>query len=555
MLQQVESQAVEPRFVGGALPNGKSQSVGKRSVTLPEAGAEPWRQTLYTALLDARAHHGGSTVIVDDFQKTPLTYDRLTLGALLLGDKLSALDPSGKPLGVLLPNASGVAAVFFACQAAGIIPAMLNYSAGLRSLTAACETAEINVIVSSRAFIEKAGLEDLVEGLSRRCRFVWTEDVRAQIGTMDKVKGMARLKLGARRAKGASLSPDAVAVLLFTSGTEGVPKGVALTHANLLSNCWQFSQIIDLRPGDRFFTALPVFHSFGLTAGLIAGIVLGVGAYFYPSPLHYKEIPSHVRRSGAKIVVSTDTFVNGWIKAADKEDFSNVRLMVLGAERVKDETRRLFRERFDIDLLEGYGATEAAPVIAANHLDDNVSGTVGYVMPAIEFKLDPVPGLNEGGRLKVRGPNVMAGYMMRDEPGVIQPLEGGWHDTGDIVDLDEDGRITIKGRAKRFAKLGGEMVSLSAVEAYVSEVWPGVNHAVCAVPDKRKGEQLVLVTEKEDPKTKELLAWAKKAGVSELMIPKKVVSVEALPVLGTGKLNYGAIDALAAPENSSAKAA
>ncbi|MBV6657035.1 MAG: AMP-binding protein, partial [Devosiaceae bacterium] len=426
---------------------------------------------------------------------------------------------------------------------------------GLRNLRAACETAEISVIVSSKAFIEKAGLEDIVEGLSNRCRFVWTEDLRAQIGFMDKIKGMARLKLGAGRARGMHVSPDAIAVMLFTSGTEGVPKGVALTHANLLANCWQFSQILDLHPGETFFTALPVFHSFGLTAGLIAGVVLGVGAYFYPSPLHYKEIPGHIRRSGAKIVVSTDTFVNGWIKAAEKDDFSNVRLMVLGAERVKEQTRQMFRDQFDIDLLEGYGATEASPVISANHYEDNVDGTVGYMMPAMEFRLDPVPGLAEGGRLKVRGPNVMAGYMMHTEPGVVKPPEDGWHDTGDIVDLDEAGRIRIKGRAKRFAKLGGEMVSLSAVEAYVSEVWPDASHAVVAVPDKRKGEQLVLVTEKPDANLKEVIAWAKKAGVSELMLPKKVVSVEALPVLGTGKLNYGAIDELADPNKAKAQAA
>jgi acyl-[acyl-carrier-protein]-phospholipid O-acyltransferase/long-chain-fatty-acid--[acyl-carrier-protein] ligase len=294
-------------------------------------------------------------------------------------------------------------------------------------------------------------------------------------------------------------SPDALAVIVFTSGTEGVPKGVALTHANLLSNCWQFDNVIDLHPGDTFFTALPVFHTFGLTAGLIAGVVLGVGAYFYPSPLHYKEIPEHIRRSGAKIVVSTDTFVNGWIKSAEPDDFKNVRLVVLGAERVREQTRKLFKDKFDIELLEGYGVTETAPVLAANHEDDNVPGTVGYMMPAIEHKVEPVPGLSEGGRLMVRGPNVMAGYVKVDAPGVVQPLADGWHDTGDIVDIDEKGRISIKGRAKRFAKLGGEMVSLSAVEAYVSQVWPDASHAVVAVPDPRKGETLVLVTEKDDP--------------------------------------------------------
>lgn len=524
---------------------GETIQVGAQAVEMPDPGQEPWRKSLFAALVEARAKHGGKTIVVNDFAKTPLSYDRLTLGAMLLGDKIKGLGDPNKPLGVLLPNASGVAAVFFACQAVGRVPAMLNFSAGLRALNAACDAAEIGVIVSSRAFIEKAGLEDVVDGLSERCTFVWTEDLRAQIGTLDKVMGMARLKLGLSSVPGMTIDPDDVAVMLFTSGTEGVPKGVALTHANLLSNCWQFDQIIDLRPGDTFFTALPVFHAFGLTAGLIAGIVLGVGAYFYPSPLHYKEIPSHIRRSGAKVVVSTDTFVNGWIRSAEPDDFKNVRLMVLGAERAKEQTREMFRERFNIELLEGYGATEAAPVLAANHEADNMPGTVGYLMPGVEFRLDPVQGLSEGGRLVVRGPNVMAGYMTVDEPGKIKPLEGGWHDTGDIVELDDAGRIAIKGRAKRFAKLGGEMVSLSAVEAYISQVWPEVAHAVVSMPDPRKGETLVLVTEKEDPDLKEVRDWAKENGVSELMLPKRAVCVEALPVLGTGKLNYGAIDELA----------
>lgn len=530
---------------------GETVQVGAQQVQMPVEGKEPWRKTLFAALVEARAEHGADTVIINDFAATPLSYDRLTLGAVLLGEKIKNLGEPDAPLGVLLPNASGVAVVFFACQAVGRVPAMLNFSAGMRALNAACDAAEIKVILSSRAFIEKAGLEDVVEGLSERCEFVWTEDLRAQLSLLDKAKGMARLKLGLSGLPGMKTSPDSVAVVLFTSGTEGLPKGVALTHANLLSNCWQFDQVIDLQPGDTFFTALPVFHAFGLTAGLIAGLVLGVGAYFYPSPLHYKEIPSHVRRSGAKIVVSTDTFVNGWIRSAEPDDFKNVRLMVLGAERAKDQTRQMFREKFNIELLEGYGVTEAAPVLAANHEDDNMPGTVGYMMPGVEHRLDPVPGLAAGGRLVVRGPNVMAGYITVDAPGQLKPLDGGWHDTGDIVELDNAGRICIKGRAKRFAKLGGEMVSLSAVEAYVSQVWPNFAHAVVAMPDPRKGETLVLVTEKEDPDLTEVRAWAKENGVSELMLPKRAVCVEALPVLGTGKLNYGAIDELADPDTAS----
>ncbi|MEM6712577.1 MAG: AMP-binding protein [Pseudomonadota bacterium] len=513
---------------------------------VPEPGNEPWRRSLFSALCKARKDFGGSTIAVTDFMQTEITFDRLVLGSLILGEKIRNLGDTSKPIGVMMPNASAVSAVFFACQAVGRVPAMLNYSSGLRSLKAACETAQLSVILSSKAFIEKAGLHDLVEGLSDRCTFIWLEDVRASISVVDKIKGMVKSKLMLGAADGYAIDPDATAVILFTSGTEGLPKGVALTHANILANCWQFNELFDLTPGTRLFMALPVFHAFGLTVGLVATVILGVGVYFYPSPLHYKEIPEHIRTSGAKLVIATDTFLNGWMRSAKADDFADVELMVLGAERVREQTRSAFKANYGKDIVEGYGVTEAAPVLAANHPLDNVEGSVGRFLPLIDHRIEPVSGLNEGGRLLIKGPNVMAGYIRQDKPGIVQPPEDGWYDTGDIVDLDDGGRITIKGRAKRFAKLGGEMVSLSAVEAYVSQVWPDDNHAVISLPDARKGEMLVLVTERENAELQEVRDWAKKNGISELMLPKKAISIAQMPVLGTGKLNYGALNEIAA---------
>lgn len=525
---------------------GETAMVGGRPVRMPRPGQEPWRMSLFAALLQARQRFGKGGPVVNDFTGTALTYDRLVLGAVLLGEKLADLGRPPAPIGILLPNASGVAAVFFGCQAAGRVPAMLNFSAGSRALIGCCNAAEIDTIVCSRAFVEKADLHDLVAELAKTRTFVWTEDLRASIGALDKVKAMGRLKLGRLGpVAGLDSHPDSIAALLFTSGTEGQPKGVALTHANFLSNCWQFAQIIDHEPGDTIFAALPLFHAYGLTVGLLAGVFLGVGVYLYPSPLHYKEIPGHVRTSKARIVVSTNTFVNGWMKYTEDGDFESVELMVLGAERVSEQTRQQFRDRFDVELLEGYGATEAGPVISANQMEDNVDGTVGYLMPGMESRLDPVEGMHEGGRLVVRGPNVMAGYMTVDAPGELKPPADGWHDTGDIVDFDPAGRLHIKGRAKRFAKLGGEMVSLTAVENYVGQVWPDHHHAVISLPDPRKGEMLVLVTEMRDPDLQDVRDWAREEGVAELMLPKRAVSVEELPVLGTGKLNYGALDEIA----------
>jgi len=213
---------------------------------------------------------------------------------------------------------------------------------------------------------------------------------------------------------------------------------------------------------------------------------------------------------------------------------------------VRDETRRVYTEKFGLRILEGYGATEAGPVIAVNTPMYFRAGSVGRLLPGVEAKLEAVPGIDEGGRLSIRGPNIMAGYMTTDVPGVLKPPAEGWHDTGDIVTIDEGGFVTIRGRAKRFAKLGGEMISLPAVEGYAAALWPGAEHAVVTRPDAKKGEQLVLFTTRADAKAAALQAWGKANGVAEIAMPREIRIVEALPVLGTGKLDYVTMTALAA---------
>ena len=507
--------------------------------------ADRWQRTLFEALLDTRRRQGGTFEIVDGADGRPLSFDQLVLACMVIGRALAKRTRQGEKVGVLLPNVSGVAVTFFALTAFGRVPAMLNFSAGIRNLTAAAVTAELKVIVTARAFVEQAGLGQAVGALSEHCEIVYLEDLREGLSRMDKLRGFIDSRRVRRLHLRRRINPDDVAVMLFTSGSEGVPKGVALTHANLLSNCEQFITMLELSASDRIFNALPVFHSFGLTTGLLAPIVVGMRTYLYPTPLHYRQIPPLVRKSGATILTGTDTFAAGWGRAAEAEDFKGLRLVFLGAEKVKDATRRLWRERFGIELYEGYGATEAAPVIAANTEHDHREGSAGKLMPGLEVALETVPGLDHGGRLHVRGPNVMAGYMRHDTPGTLERPKDGWHDTGDIVTIDDDGFVFIRGRAKRFAKIAGEMVSLAAVEAYCSEVWPDNTHAVTAVSHPRKGETLVLVTDRPAADRQDLIGWAKEHGVSELMLPKSIVSVDALPVLGTGKLDYPAIAVMA----------
>ena len=295
--------------------------------------------------------------------------------------------------------------------------------------------------------------------------------------------------------------PDEPAVVLFTSGSEGMPKGVVLSHANVLANREQVMARFDFGSQDIILNALPLFHSFGLTAGTLLPILSGMRTFFYPSPLHYRIVPEMAYDVNATVMFGTNTFLAGYARFAHPYDFYSVRYAFAGAEKLKDETRRIWTDKFGVQIFEGYGATETSPVLAANTPVDTRVGTVGRLLPGIEYALDPVPGV-EGGRLSVRGPNVMLGYLKHDKPGVIQPPSTergpGWYDTGDIVSIDADGFVTIQGRAKRFAKIGGEMVSLTAVEELAARTWPESQHAVVSVPDAQKGEQLVLVTTKPE---------------------------------------------------------
>jgi len=493
-------------------------------------------RSVFEAVAEAAKRNDTGRVAVEDPITGTLTYKRLLIGAEVLGRKLMPLAAKGEAIGVMLPNANGAAVTLLGLMSAARVPAMINFTAGAGNIAAACKAAKVKTIVTSRAFVEKGRMGPLVEALSAQVKIVYLEDVRATVSTGDKLSALWRHGQAIEPAKGSDR-----AAILFTSGSEGAPKGVVLSHSNMLANAAQAAARIDFGRRDKVFNVLPVFHSFGLTAGLILPLVSGVPVYLYPSPLHYRMVPELVYGSNATILFGTDTFLTGYARAAHPYDLRSLRYIVAGAEPVKDTTRRTYAEKFGLRILEGYGVTETAPVLALNTPMFNRFGTVGRIMPGMEARLEPMPGVEEGGRLHVRGPNIMLGYLKSENPGVLEPPPEGWHDTGDIVAIDKDGFVTIKGRAKRFAKIAGEMVSLAAVEALAAECWPGVLSGVASLPDARKGERLVLVTQQKDATRAAFQTFAKGRGAADLMIPAEVVVVPAVPVLGSGKLDFAGI--------------
>lgn len=508
-----------------------------------EFAAREGDKAVFDALIEARDRFGDKEILEDQDRK-PLTYTGLIRAAFVLGRKIAAMTEPGERVGVLLPSSAGVCVTFYGLHAFGRTPVMLNFTSGARNVKAAIKAAGVKKVLSAKRFVDQAKLEDLTDAIETVAEVVWLDDVRKTIGLGDKVFGlMAGLFPKQFRTP---VKPDDAGVILFTSGSFGAPKGVFLSQSNLVANCAQVAQHIDLNPNWVVFNPLPTFHCFGLTGGVLLPMLTGMKAFQYPSPLHAKQIVELLPEVKASIVFATDTFLNQWARVAGPDDFRTLEFVVAGAEKVRDETYHLFNTKFHgLKLLEGYGATEAAPVVAVNHPDRNRPGTVGQMLPGMEWRVEPVPGIPEGGRLYLRGPNVMAGYLSPDDPEMVEPLEGGWHDTGDIVDVDEEDYVAILGRAKRFAKIGGEMVSLTAVEGLASAVWPESRHAVVAVPDTRKGERLVLVTDRTDADVARLAAWAKDHGAPELAVPKKIMRVPEVPVLGTGKTDYVSIQRMA----------
>jgi len=506
-----------------------------------------YKQTIFSALLEARTIHGGKHTVAEDLERQPLSYNALITRTLAIGNALKEITHTEEYVGVFLPNSTKTLNVILGLQLHGRIPAMLNYSTGSRGMLSACKTAEIKTVLTSRRFIDLAKLNTDADALAKQLKLVYLEDLAESISTFDKLKAATQALTADYWYKHQQFSPDSPAVVLFTSGSEGEPKGVVLSHANILANHNQLRARINFNAQDIVLNFLPMFHSFGFTIGTMLPVLNGMTTFFYPSPLHFSVIPEIAYDTGATIMFGTNTFLAAYAKKAHAYDFYNMRYVVAGAEKLQDSTRDLWAEKFGIRILEGYGATETAPVASVNTPMDFKAGTVGRLMPDMQYKLENIPGIEDAGQLHLYGPNIMQGYLLSDNPGKLIPPESsygrGWYDTGDIVNIDEDGFVSIRGRSKRFAKVSGEMVSLTAVEQIASSVWPDAQHASTSLPDPKKGEQVILLTTQKEATQKQIIALSK--GVNAISLPKKVFVVDAIPVLATGKTNYPEVTKLA----------
>jgi len=511
-----------------------------------EVETEFGEKTVLTAVAGVAGQIPNHTVL-EDISGQALTYRRLLVGTDLLAAQWKAqLDRDTQHVGVLLPNVNGKAVTLLSLWAAGKVPAILNYTAGASTMLTCAELAGLKQIITSKVFLEKAKLE--AEPFEEAgLEVIYLEDIREKISGLSKLTTLLNHKLNPWSGQ---YSPfNDTAAVLFTSGSEGVPKGVQLTHANLLANVRQCAAVIDLTDTDRVFNCLPLFHSFGLTVGLLLPMVRGMFIYLFPNPLQYRVIPAAFYDSDCTVMLSTNTFLNGYARAAQSADFCNLRYLICGAEKVQQATREHWAREFGVRVFEGYGATETSPVLSTNTIFESRVGSVGRLFPGVDYKLEKIEGVETGGRLFVRGPNIMKGYLNKDANAAFKKHKG-WYDTGDIVTVDDDRYITIQGRAKRFAKISGEMVSLTAVEDALAGAFPHHGEdcqvAVIARPDADKGEILIAATNKEDLKLDEIRKAIQAKGLPNLAAPRDLKHLEELPVLGTGKINHRELETLLA---------
>ncbi len=469
LLPRIRLTMLPPRRLTASAGNGRARrrQLGRQldelMVELAYAGMNI-DQPLAAAMLEAWERHGGRRVILEDAHQQRLGWRTLFARAFILADLLEypPLPQAGEGLGVrvglLLPNSVAAIIAFLALHLRGRTPVFLNCAAGGSALLSACQTARTKTVITSRVFVETANLQSHVAALGEPVRVLFLEDLQPRATLLIRLRGWARARVPTpsfRRMAG-PVRADDPAVILFAADPKREPKGVVLTHRNLLASVAQTRAVFDLTPRDVILNPLPLFHPFGLTTATLTPLLLGSRAILYPSPLHYHVIPELAYERRTTVLFGTDTLLMSYGRHADPYDFFSVRLVVTGEEPPPEETRRLWVEKFGIRISEGYCPNDVVSLLAANSRRHYRAGTVGKLLPGVDHELEPVAGVADGGRLYVRGANISAGYLSPDQPGAVMPQRTergpGWYDTGDIVRIDDDGFVTLLDPVKRFAK-------------------------------------------------------------------------------------------------------
>ena len=468
-------------------------------------------------------------VIFDPAHEEGISYKDLLTLSFLYGQQIKSYVPEQENVGILIPNSIDTLACLTGCLAYDRVAAMLNFSAGFQSIQHCIKLAGIKTIITSRLFMEEHS--EWIEKITQSgITLLYVEDMQKSYwhhltSWIDyKIKYVPYRYSGLKRA-----------VVLFTSGSETLPKAVVLSHQNITANIHQFASLIDINRTDILFNALPMFHSFGLVVGTLYPLLCGGRLYLYPTPLHYRQIPEIIYRIGATMMFGTDTFLKNYAKVAHPFDMHTLRFVLGGAEAVQDSTRNVWSERFGIRIFEGYGATECSPVVTVNNRIFCRFGSIGQFLPAIQYKLKKVEGISKGGELCVKGPNIMMGYISPEDYHKIIPLNDGWYATGDVVEIDDLDFVFIKGRLKMFAKIGGEMVSLLLVENIAREVNPKGNYAALSIEHETKGEQIILVSTDKNFSLDKMATIIKQRDYSDLLLPRTVLYKEEIPSLPSGK--------------------
>lgn len=486
-----------------------------------------------------------------DMRTGILTYSRFKLGVIVMAEYIRQLP--GKYIGILLPASVGAYLTVLATQLAGKVPVMINWTLGPKHLRAVRKISNIEAVLTSWAFLERLDSVDLngIDDIT-----IMLESVKKEFTLKDKLRGLFRSKLSAKRILkifGADqLKNDDQAVLLFTSGTESDPKGVPLSHENILSNERAAFEAIDLYSDDIMFGILPPFHAYGFSTSGLMGLLSGIRSAFYPNPTDGKGLAKEFSRWGITVMSGAPSFIKGMLKSATKDQMKTMRLCVTGAEKAPPELFELMANiGKEQSLLEGYGVTECAPVLTANQPGKPRKG-VGAPLPGVEMivvhpETHELLDKGEDGLVLARGPNIFDGYL---NPGLASPfvtVDGKeWYNTGDIGNLDEENRLTLSGRQKRFIKVGGEMVSLLSVESALLQAAPqkgwkvrdeGPTLALIAREDPG-GRPLILLISTFDTSIDEVNQALREEGFSNLVRCSDVIKVDEIPIMGTGKIFY-----------------